>query len=69
MRRLSSLVLLTSLLCFSGACAEQKGRKKEDKDKKADQSDGEKANEKANEKAAKKPDKPDAAKPDVVKAE
>ncbi len=31
MRKLSYLVLASALLCFSGACAEQKGKKKDDK--------------------------------------
>ncbi|HVI01705.1 MAG TPA: hypothetical protein VM869_23475 [Enhygromyxa sp.] len=31
MQKLSYLVLATSLLCFSTACAEQKGQKKDDK--------------------------------------
>lgn len=31
MRTLSYLVLASALVCFSGACAEQKGQKKDDK--------------------------------------
>jgi hypothetical protein len=31
MQKLSYMVLATSLLCFSTACAEQKGQKKDDK--------------------------------------
>jgi hypothetical protein len=41
MQKLSYMVLATSLLCFSTACAEQKGQKKDDKkeDKKDAQKD------------------------------
>jgi hypothetical protein len=44
MQKLSYLVLATSLLCFSAACAEQKGQKKDDKkeDKKEDKKDAKK---------------------------
>jgi hypothetical protein len=44
MQKLSYLVLATSLLCFSTACAEQKGQKKEDK--KEDKKDAQKADKK-----------------------
>jgi hypothetical protein len=48
MRKISYVVLASSLLCFSGACAEQKGQKKDDKKeakkdgKKAEKQDAEK---------------------------
>ncbi|HLT38318.1 MAG TPA: hypothetical protein VK034_18660 [Enhygromyxa sp.] len=44
MRTLSYLVLASSLLCFSGACAEQKGQKKDDK--KEDKKDAQKEDKK-----------------------
>ena len=40
-KSISYFVLGLSLVCFSGACAEQKGRKKKD-DKKAEQKDAKK---------------------------
>ena len=40
-KSISYFVLGLSLVCFSGACAEQKGRKKKD-DKKAEKSDAKK---------------------------
>lgn len=48
MQKLSYLVLATSLLCFSGACAEQKGQRKDDKkaDKKDPKKDAQKAEKK-----------------------
>lgn len=45
MQKLSYLVLATSLLCFSTACAEQKGQKKKD-DKKEDKKDAQKTDKK-----------------------
>lgn len=44
MRKISYLVLASSLLCFSGACAEQKGQKKDDK--KEDKKDAQKGEQK-----------------------
>jgi hypothetical protein len=44
MRKLSMLVLGSALLCFSGACAEQKGQKKDDKKADAKKDDKKDAN-------------------------
>ncbi|MCA9696590.1 MAG: hypothetical protein KC431_03610 [Myxococcales bacterium] len=48
MRTLSYLVLATSLLSFTSACAEQKGEKKDDKkeEAKGDKADGAKEDKK-----------------------
>lgn len=58
MLKLSHLILALSVLCFSGACAEQKGRKKDDKkadakDKKTDKKTDTKTDAKSKEGAEK----------------
>jgi|GEM_PF-2205852 len=62
MRTLAMLTLAASLLCFSGACAEQKGRKKPDKqaDKQADKKQDKQADKQADKQQAGTSEKPAA---------